>query len=481
MTSFSGPMQPPVTSSFPPDRTLPSLATGSVVAGPGGPSLGRGSLLTASPVTSGPAQAVSDASAPGQTPSSSSAQQLRPSGTDPRHAPRADGVPHGDHRVDPVDQAREPAPPSVEKDRSGAALLGGASLLLVGLASAQGYVSFRAQFAVVNGIKHETWASILEALGLDAAAVIFALLALALARLGRPALTERFLNVSCAAGSLLMNLLSARMTDPRSVAVWVLPAVLYAAASDRVIAVVRRRALARHHTGDERSAFTALATVAASVALWLLRLLLAFSSTFKRTRALILQTAPVAPGLPLQAPSPQDRTAPADRHAAEPSASADKTTGRPPADRSGAHTVVRLHTPISRRGNAASSSADVEAAAAHSDQTVSLPLGAGGAAAADGAGRTAESAGHGRQRDRARRLAPPNAAKAAAPAGEAPHVDPVRLAQVAEVAGRLQSAGVPVTREALRSEGVKGDNGLLGQLLRAWRAQADTAEEPTNV
>ena len=61
----------------------------------------------------------------------------------------------------------------------------------------------------------------LEALGLDTGAVIFALLALSLARRGRRASVERVLNVGCALGSLAMNLLAADLTSPRSVTVWV--------------------------------------------------------------------------------------------------------------------------------------------------------------------------------------------------------------------------------------------------------------------
>src|SRR6185312_2579359 len=88
--------------------------------------------------------------------------------------------------------------------------------------------------------KHARLPSMLEALGLDTGAVIFALLALSLARRGGRATAERTLNLGCAVGSLTMNLLAADLTSPRSVTVWVLPSALYALASDRLIAVVRR-------------------------------------------------------------------------------------------------------------------------------------------------------------------------------------------------------------------------------------------------
>ena len=67
----------------------------------------------------------------------------------------------------------------------GGGLLAAASCLLLLLAAAQGYVSFRAQYAFVDHAKHTRIPSVLEALGLDTGAVIFALLALSLARRGR--------------------------------------------------------------------------------------------------------------------------------------------------------------------------------------------------------------------------------------------------------------------------------------------------------
>jgi hypothetical protein len=183
-------------------------------------------------------------------------------------------------------------------------------VLLLALAGAQGYVSFRAQYLFVHQIKGEVAASMLEAAGLDAAAVIFALLALAQARLGRPAATERILNLACVSGSLAMNAASATLSDPKSVAAWVLPALLYAAASDRLIAVVRRQALARtRHTrtrpGTDRSAYTALGRAA----LWLVRLVLAPASTIIGFRRWVLTTAPTAPAAP-GLPRSEPRTGP---------------------------------------------------------------------------------------------------------------------------------------------------------------------------
>ncbi|MBO2456573.1 hypothetical protein [Actinomadura violacea] len=182
--------------------------------------------------------------------------------------------------------------PTKRGDRAGGWLLAVASVLLLVLATAQGYVSYRAQYAFVHAQKHEHAASMLEALGLDAAAVIFALLALAQARLGRSAVAERALNLVCVLGSLFMNALSADPGSAKSVAAWVLPAALYAAASDRLIAVVRQRALSGRDGAEEGSPLAA----ARGVALWTLRLALALPSTMSGFRAWVLDEAPVAPG-----------------------------------------------------------------------------------------------------------------------------------------------------------------------------------------
>lgn len=182
--------------------------------------------------------------------------------------------------------------PSERGDRAGGWLLAVASVLLLILATAQGYVSYRAQYSFVHAQKHEHAASMLEALGLDAAAVIFALLALAQARLGRSAVAERALNLACVLGSLFMNALSADPGSAKSVAAWVLPAALYAAASDRLIAVVRQRALAGRDGAEDGSPLAA----ARGLALWGLRFGMAPSSTVRGFRAWVLDEAPVAPG-----------------------------------------------------------------------------------------------------------------------------------------------------------------------------------------
>ena len=171
-----------------------------------------------------------------------------------------------------------------------------ASCLLLLLAAAQGYVSFRAQYVFIDHAKQAHVPSMLEALGLDTGAVIFALLALSLARRGRRGTVERVLNVACAFGSLTMNLLAADLNSPRSVTVWVLPSALYALASDRLIAVVRRWAQASDPDAEiaaEGSAWRACG----GLAFWMLRLILDAPGTVAGFRRWVLAVAPVAPGM----------------------------------------------------------------------------------------------------------------------------------------------------------------------------------------
>jgi hypothetical protein len=183
----------------------------------------------------------------------------------------------------------EPKMEPRRKRQPGTVLLWCAALLLLVLAAAQGYVSWRAQFAFIDAAKHARLPSALEAIGLDTGAVIFALLGLAHARMGRPARIERILNVTCALGSMVMNLLGADLGSPRSVAVYVLPAVLYAACSDRLIATA-----AIAGGVPETSVWHFLSTAL----LYGMRAVVAFPSTAKGLRLRLLEATPL-PGKPL--------------------------------------------------------------------------------------------------------------------------------------------------------------------------------------
>jgi hypothetical protein len=202
-------------------------------------------------------------------------------------------------------------------------LLAVASCLLLLLAAAQGYVSFRAQYTFIDHAKHARVPSTLEALGLDTGAVIFALLALSLARRGRRAAVERVLNVACAIGSLTMNLLAANLDSPRSITVWVMPSALYALASDRLIAVVRRWVLSTE-PGDGGKEQGSPWQAFGGVVLWLLRLVLDVPGTVAGFRRWVLVAAPVAPGMRATLPVPGGRLAlPAGDQAAQADAGTD--------------------------------------------------------------------------------------------------------------------------------------------------------------
>lgn len=181
-----------------------------------------------------------------------------------------------------------------EQRDGGTLLLVVASALLLLLAAAQGYVSFRAQYTFIDRAKHAHIPSLLEALGLDTGAVIFALLALSLARRGRRGSVERVLNVACALGSMTMNLLAANLASPRSVTVWVLPSALYALASDRLIAVVRQWVQGRaREARQDGSPWQS----AGRCGLWLLRFVFDPAGTVSGFRRWVLAVAPVSPGL----------------------------------------------------------------------------------------------------------------------------------------------------------------------------------------
>ena len=152
----------------------------------------------------------------------------------------------------------------------------------------------------------------LEAAIPDAAALVFACLgiALALALHGRRALRARALNLASVAASVLMNALAA---EPgwHNLAIWALPPVAYALASDTLIGVVRAWALARHQHLTYEAA-TPLA-ILGGLLLWLLRLALAPASTLAGFRAWVLAECPVAPGrrqAPRAAPEEGDQDGP---------------------------------------------------------------------------------------------------------------------------------------------------------------------------
>ena len=150
---------------------------------------------------------------------------------------------------------------------------------------------------MVDATRHLPVIAALEAAIPDAAALVFACLGIALALHGRRALRARTLNLASVGTSVMMNVLAA---EPgwRNLAIWALPPVAYALASDTLISVVRAIVIARHQqlgTALAADAPTPLA-ILGGLALWLLRLALAPASTLAGFRAWVLAECPVAPG-----------------------------------------------------------------------------------------------------------------------------------------------------------------------------------------
>jgi hypothetical protein len=200
------------------------------------------------------------------------------------------------------------------RDRSGLWLRNAAAGLCV-LAAAAAAVSFTAQYRMADAARHLPVVAALEAAIPDAAALVFACLGIALALHGRRALRVRALNLASVGASVFMNAIAAA-PGWRNLAIWAMPPVAYALASDTLIGVVRARALARHlqlGTALAADAATPLA-ILGGLALWLLRLALAPPSTLAGFRAWVLAECPVAPGRraqvsrPTQAPHPRKAT-----------------------------------------------------------------------------------------------------------------------------------------------------------------------------
>jgi hypothetical protein len=180
------------------------------------------------------------------------------------------------------------------------------------LAAAAAAVSFTAQYRMAETARRLPAIAALEAAIPDAAALVFACLGIALALHGRRALRARTLNLAAVAASVFMNAIAAA-PGWRNLAIWAMPPIAYALASDTLIGVVRARALALHlGTALAADAATPLA-ILGGLLLWLLRLALAPASTVSGFRAWVLAECPVAPGGRTPglrpAPSPHPRKA----------------------------------------------------------------------------------------------------------------------------------------------------------------------------
>ena len=96
----------------------------------------------------------------------------------------------------------------------------------------------------------------LEAAIPDAAALVFACLGIALALHGRRAVRARALNLAAVGTSVFMNAIAAA-PGWRNLAIWAMPPVAYALASDTLIGVVRAWAIARTRHWPRAGAETA--------------------------------------------------------------------------------------------------------------------------------------------------------------------------------------------------------------------------------
>ena len=173
----------------------------------------------------------------------------------------------------------------------GSRVIAFATWLLALLGAGLMYVSFDAQYQFILAQKDARAASLIEAAMLDAAMVILSALGIGLARAGQPSRSVRFLIVMCAASSAGMNLAAADPSSWRSVAAYVAAPVFLAVITDRVIAVIRQHVLPQ----DAESAWAPLGRAAVSVlrlaavvALYLLRTVLAPSGTLQGLRQMVL-------------------------------------------------------------------------------------------------------------------------------------------------------------------------------------------------
>ena len=187
------------------------------------------------------------------------------------------------------------------RDHSGIWLRNAATGLCL-LAAAAAVVSFTAQYRMVDATRRLAVVAGLEAAIPDAAALVFACLGIALALHGRRAIRARALNLASVAASVFMNAIAAA-PGWRNLAIWAMPPIAYALASDTLIGVVRTRR--QHLTAARRRETATPLAILGGLILWLLRLALAPASTLAGFRAWVLEECPVAPGRRAAPPPPR--------------------------------------------------------------------------------------------------------------------------------------------------------------------------------
>src|SRR6266567_4955381 len=184
-----------------------------------------------------------------------------------------------------------------------------ASMVALGvLAGASAVVSYAAQYRMVFAAKAVTPVAALEAGIPDVAALIFATLGIALALHGRRAIRARILNVGAVGTSVAMNVLAAGH-GWRDLAIWAMPPIAYALASDTAIGVVRAWTIARQKALNDAlddAEPTPLAMIGGFL-LWVVRLVLAPASTLSGFRRWVLDECSVAPGRLAGSAAPESR------------------------------------------------------------------------------------------------------------------------------------------------------------------------------
>ena len=192
-----------------------------------------------------------------------------------------------------------------EPRKAGSVLIAVATWLLGVVGAGALFVSFAGQLRYVLAERHQLTPSLVESGLLDAAMLVLTLLAIGLARAGKPAKVTRFLIVAFAASSAAMNLGPASLGSPRSVAVWVAPPVILAVVVDQVVVTIRRHWLDINEPSVWAIAGHALTTVAKGLAvalLYLLRLVLAPASTTTGLRRWVLVLTPLPAAAAAQEP-----------------------------------------------------------------------------------------------------------------------------------------------------------------------------------
>jgi hypothetical protein len=243
------------------------------------------------------------------------------------------------------------------------------------LAAGSAVVSYSAQYRMVFAAKGAAPVAALEAGIPDVAALIFATLGIALALHGKRAVRARVLNVGAVATSVTMNVLASGH-GWRDLAIWAMPPVAYALASDTAIGVVRAWTIARQKELNESLADdgTTPLAILGGLLFWLLRLLLAPASTVAGFRRWVIEECPIAPGrravLAARPASVTSLTQRRDNKAItrQPSSSPASRSGSPPQARPGTKTsqflalVTERHGPLSQFPLASVSRASTELA-----------------------------------------------------------------------------------------------------------------------